>query len=97
MLTGAIEYIIAKVHEVSPNTKVVLYTCPLKFDWGKYIQTTVSELSNKWGNMLRVLDLYNAKYTQISAYMQSDGLHPTKMGYAQLFVPNFISLVLDNL
>lgn len=102
-VTGAIEYIIAKVHEMSPNTKVVLYTCPLNFDWGKYveygqyIQTTVSELSNKWGNTLEVLDLYNAKYTQISAYMQSDGLHPTKMGYAQLFVPNFISLVLDNL
>ena len=98
-VTGAIEYIIAKVHEASPNTKVVLYTCPLTPGWGKYteygryIQTTVAELSVKWGNMMQVLDLYNAQYTKISAYMQGDGLHPTKMGYVQLFVPNFISLL----
>lgn len=100
-VTGAIEYIIAKVHEVSPDTKVVLYTCPLTPGWGKYteygwyIQTTVAELSVKWGNMLQILDLYNAQYTKITAYMQSDGLHPTKMGYVQLFVPNFISLLTD--
>lgn len=100
-VTGAIEYIIAKVHEVSPDTKVVLYTCPLTPGWGtyteygRYIQTTVEELSVKWGNMMQVLDLYNAQYTKISAYMQGDGLHPTKMGYVQLFVPNFISLLTD--
>ncbi len=102
-VTGAIEYIIAKTHEVSPDTKVVLYTCPLSVDWakyadyGRYIQTTVSELSAKWGDELQILDLYNARYTRVSAYMQGDGLHPTKTGYAQLFVPNLIGLLIDSL
>ena len=35
-ITGAIEYIIAKVHEQSPDTKVVLYTCTVNSAYGKY-------------------------------------------------------------
>lgn len=99
-ITGAIEYIIAKVHEVSPETKIVLYTCPLAENWGKYseygayIRTTVVELAEKWQGTLEVLNLYNADYIKNPAYMQSDGLHPTKAGYAHVFVPNLINLLI---
>jgi lysophospholipase L1-like esterase len=87
------------VKEVSPQTKVVLYTCPLGVGYGRYsqysqyVKGTVSQLQQKWKDNLYVLDLFNAKYVSVSSYMQSDSLHPTKEGYAQVFTPLYIQLL----
>jgi lysophospholipase L1-like esterase len=100
-ITGAIEYIISYVKEVSPQTKVVLYTCTLGINldiyksYYSYITGTVRQLKQKWNDSLYVLDLLNADYISVSSYMQSDGLHPTKEGYAQLYTPRFISFLAD--
>ena len=98
-LTGAIEYIIAETTALSPETKVVLYTCPLGANWSKYneygtyVDGTLKELEQKWTKKLYVLDLYNADYLKVPSYIQGDNLHPQKEGYAQVFTPYFINLL----
>lgn len=98
-VTGALEYIIAKVKEVSPETRTVIYACPLGEGWGKYreygqyVNGTLKELEEKWADSLSVLDLYNADYIKMTSYMQGDNLHPQKEGYAQVFTPLFIELL----
>ena len=98
-VTGAIEYIIARTAELSPETKIVVYTCPLNSGWGKYaeygnyIDGNLKELEQKWVEKLYVLDLYNADYIKVSSYIQGDNLHPQKEGYAQVFTPLFLNLL----
>lgn len=99
-LTGAIEYIIATVRESSPYTKVVIYTCPLGESWhkysqyGEYVNGTLQDLAEKWQDTLFILDLYNAEYVKVPSYIQGDALHPQKEGYAQVFTPAFVNLLL---
>ncbi len=98
-ITGALEYILATVKEISPDTITVIYTCPLGKGWGKYaeygryVNGTLKELETKWADSLAVLDLYNAEYVKVPCYMQGDELHPQKEGYAQVFTPFFIELL----
>ena len=99
-VTGAIEEIAATVYKASPSTRVVLYTCPLtskygaRERYGEYVRDYVPALARKWSN-LEVLDLFNADYVKVGAYLQGDGLHPQKMGYAHLFTPALVNLLLD--
>ena len=100
-ITGAIEYIVAKVHEVSPDTKIIMYACPLQTNfshytqYGNYVNTTLKTLASKWEGVLSVLDLYNAEYVKVSTYMQGDGFHPEVAGYAHIFVPRFVNLLME--
>lgn len=100
-LTGAIEYIIAKTRELSPNTKVIFYTCPLGQSWGQraeyssYISGTLRQLVEKWD--IGVIDVFNAEYIDVACYMQSDNLHPQSEGYAGVITPMFINYFLENL
>ena len=100
-LTGAIEYIIARTRELSPDTKVIFYTCPLGADWGKraeyaaYISGTLGKIAEKWE--IGVIDVFNAEYIDVSGYMQGDNLHPQSEGYAGVITPMFINYFLKNL
>lgn len=100
-ITGAIEYIIAKVHEQSPDTKVVLYTCTVNGAYGKYneysafVNGMLKQIEKKWNGTLSVLDLLNTDYISVAAYMQADGVHPNKSGFGQVYMPAFINLLLD--
>lgn len=100
-LTGALEYIISTVTAASPDTKIIVYTCPLGTAWSKYteygdyVNGTLKALADKWQNNLHVLDLYNADYIKVPSYMQSDNLHPQKEGYAQVFTPKILKLLSD--
>ena len=98
-ITGALETIVAKALEKNPDIKVIIYTCPLATSWSKYaeykeyITRYLYPLQEKWSDCVYILDLFNADCIENKAYLQSDGLHPQKEGYAQLFTPYFIKLL----
>lgn len=100
-ITGAIEYIVARVHEQSPDTKIVLYTCTVNSAYGKYneytgyVNGTLRQLERKWSDTVAVLDLFNADYIDVASYMQPDGVHPNKSGFVQVYMPAFVDLLLD--
>ncbi len=98
-ITGAIEYIIAYAKERCPDIKVVVFTCPLNKAWGNYAKYetyangTLRQIEEKWEGAVSILDVFNAEYIKVPAYMQSDNLHPQLECYAQVFVPEFIKLL----
>ena len=98
-ITGAIETIIAKALVENPNIKIIVYTCPIDdtvdiySQYSSYINGILSALQRKWEGDLYVLDLFNGDHINHIKYIQSDKLHPTKIGYAQLFTPAFINLI----
>lgn len=98
-VTGAIEYIIAKIHESSPQTKVIIYTCTVNTAYAKYnayksyVDGTLKQIAAKWADTLAVLDLLNSEYVNVSSYMQADGVHPNKVGFGQVYMPALINLL----
>lgn len=100
-LTGAIEYIIALTREISPDTKVMFYTCPLgenqgvRSEYAEYISGTLQEIAEKWD--IGIIDIFNADYIDVSCYMQGDALHPQSEGYAGALTPIMINYLLENL
>lgn len=100
-LTGAIEYIIALTREISPDTKVMFYTCPLgenqgvRSEYAEYISGTLQEIAEKWD--IGIIDIFNADYIDVSCYMQGDALHPQSEGYAGVLTPIMINYLLENL
>lgn len=102
-VTGAIEYIVAKTQELSPDTKVVFYTCAVKEKWGfraayaDYIEKTMPTLLRKWKGTLYMLDLFNAdyaRYVEATGYM-GDDIHPNATGYAHIFVPEMLNCFIE--
>lgn len=91
--TGAIEYILAYVRRRSPETKVILFTCPLTPSFGSYAQYaayvrgTLRELAA--AHRLCVVDLFSQPFP--AGCLQPDGLHPTREGYEKLFVPALLN------
>lgn len=97
-IMGAVETIIAKTANLSPDTKVIIYTCPLDRnlsyygEYGKFVKA-LDELKAKWG--IEVVDLFNLNYVNVAnKYLQADGLHPTSEGYRSLFTPQIIDCLL---
>ena len=85
---GAIEYIIAYVRKRSPETKIVVFTCPLTTavpfyaQYAAFVRGTLQELAARHGVL--VADLFSLPVTK--GCLQLDGLHPTRLGYEKLFV-----------
>lgn len=99
-LTGALEYIISVVHELSPDTKIIIYTCALvnwsyESSYKTYVNGTLQDLLTKYSDYVSVLDLYHADWTDIGGKFMQDAMHPTRVGYGQLYVPAFVNLLTD--
>lgn len=93
-VAGAIEYIIAYVGEVY-DCPVVFYT-GTKYDSEQYekMVNLLHEISEKWGT--DVIDLWNDD--EMNAVSQEDydvymanGIHPTRAGYRDWWLPKFES------
>jgi lysophospholipase L1-like esterase len=100
---GAIESIIAKTKELSPNTKVVFYIGYVKSTWGslKAFQSAgdslKTTLAHKWG--IEVIDLLSADFIKVGgAEAQSylaDDIHPNELGYIGVFTPVILGRLKD--
>lgn len=90
---GAIEYIIASVKETW-DCPVAFYT-NCRYDNERYPELVelLEEAAEKWD--ITVIDLYtsegfnNISDEQRALYLKPDGLHPTKAGYLEWWVPKF--------
>lgn len=91
-ITRALGEIAATVRVLSPKTKLVLYTCPLQdrvafySEYERYLQTQLKSLALPNGPF-SVLDLFSHYRHDGGDYLQADGLHPTRAGYDEFFVP----------
>ena len=99
-MCGAIEYLIAKTKEQSPDTVVAFYSCHLKSNWSyteqykSFIQNEMQQIINKWNIVF--IDLFNTKTLDYSKHM-ADDIHPKAVGYAGIFVPAMINAFVDAL
>lgn len=91
---GAIEYIISQTKKRSPNTQVVIYTCPIKSGWGArssyagFVNNQLKQIQKTWD--IIVVDLFNAKTVDTMSWM-SDDIHPNGYEYANHFTPAMIN------
>lgn len=98
--SGAIEYIIDETRKISPHTRVVVYTCAVKPNWGwkqqyaSFININLRKIAEKWN--IIVVDLFNAETTDTSVWM-SDDIHPGGAQYANLFTVNMINTLVGEL
>ena len=95
---GAIDYIAAETKYQSPETKIIVYTCGVKPNWGfkaqysGFINSQLKMLQSKWDNLV-VVDLFNAE--KVYTGWMSDDIHPTGQEYANLFTPNLINKMVE--
>lgn len=101
-IAQAIQIIADTLYERAPNCKLFLYTCPLKPVqpyYGRYkafVERVNGEFKDECG--FTVIDLFNLNFIDPDgAYMQADGLHPTREGYASLFTPATVQSLLEGL
>lgn len=96
---SAIEYIIAQTREKSPDTKVIIYTCAVTQSWSNnhpqyaaFINNQLKAIEQKWD--VTVVDLYNAD--MLFDGVLADEIHPNAAGYAAMFTPNLINVMLGD-
>ncbi|MBO5046769.1 MAG: SGNH/GDSL hydrolase family protein [Clostridia bacterium] len=93
-ILSALEYLF--IHSDCPN--IVVYTCPLAKSWHSYsqyedfIDGALQKLLGKWKEKVRLLDLFHSDFALKDGYLQEDGLHPTRKGYALGFLPKMHAL-----
>ena len=97
---GALEYIISETLKKSPNTKVVVYSCAVRDSWAsghpnysRFANIELMKLKEKWG--ILIVDLYSLE--PLLPNIMSDDIHPNKQGYALLFTPTMINVLLNDI
>lgn len=99
-IAGAIEYIVSFTREFDENIKIYFYSCPIKYSWGArtkyqlFLENQMQQIVDKWG--IGLIDLFNANNISGTTYM-SDDIHPNANGYADVFTPNIIRQLLDDM
>ena len=97
---GALEYIISETLKKSPNTKVVIYSCAVRDSWAsshpdyaRFANIELAKLQEKWG--ILIVDLFSLD--AMLPNVMSDDIHPNKQGYALLFTPTMINVLLNDI
>ena len=97
---GALEYIISETLKKSPDTKVVIYSCAVRESWAqshseytRFANIELAKLQQKWG--ILIVDLFSLE--PLLPNIMSDDIHPNKQGYALLFTPTMINVLLDDI
>ncbi len=95
---GAMEYIIAYVRETW-GCPVMFYT-GTRYDSKQYAEMVENllRLKEKWG--IGVIDLWNNEMNGIdgerrAAYINEDGIHPLRKGYAEWWAPEFEKAIIE--
>lgn len=100
-ITQAVLKIVEMTKNADADCKLYVYTCPLKDNLSYYLRyaQAVEQLQGLKGEYgFEIIDLFNADFIDPDgAYLQSDGLHPTREGYASLFVPKTIAALMNGL
>ena len=99
-ISGAIEYIISRTKELSPNTKVAFYSCPIKDSWAfktqykSFAENELKTIVDKWD--IVYIDLFHQSLVSGFTFLVDD-IHPNGIGYADAFTPYMINSLIKEL
>lgn len=97
---SAIEFIIERTKQKSPDTQIIIYTCAVTQSWdnshpqyGAFVDNQLREIAEKWN--ITVVDLYHAD--KLFSGILADDIHPNAAGYAAIFTHNLINVMTESL